>query len=296
MTGAAVANAGVAIRIRAAASGVVRTVNATTDAQGNFATVFKPLAGEAGDYEVWATHPAGSHAAAQDRFSILGMKGDASALTLSLVGADSGTVQLLLSNSSGVALTGLNATLQGMPNFVDSSATVSSSTLLPGGSVQVTVSANSTSDLSGSGQAKLRVTTDEGVTLDVPLTLQLTRLTVELATNPGALDAGMLRGRATLVSFEVVNRGGADTGQLQLLLPDAPWLSAASATQIENLAPGERTVVTLRLSPSQTLQLGRYAGEVVLAGANTSLSVPFQFMLVGRETFPVSTRGTFDAP
>ena len=50
-----------------------------------------------------------------------------------------------------------------------------------------------------------------------------------------------------------------------------------SASNVPSLLPGEKTTVTLALNPPANLPLTRYDGNLVLAGASTGVSVPFQF-------------------
>ena len=65
-------------------------------------------------------------------------------------------------------------------------------------------------------------------------------------------------------------------------MPDQfPWLSLASSETIEPLAPGEKTVVTLRLTPSDTLPLNLYTGNLaVVDDGNFFADVGFRFRAI----------------
>ena len=82
-----------------------------------------------------------------------------------------------------------------------------------------------------------------------------------------------------MVEVTLTNEGGAATGDIKVLLPDAPWLSLASPTTIESLAPGESTTATVLLSPGADLDLLAYKGNLFFdaPGAGTDLSLPFDF-------------------
>ena len=89
----------------------------------------------------------------------------------------------------------------------------------------------------------------------------------------------MLRGQQTFVEVNVTNQGGAAAENIQVLLPDAPWLKLASPATISALAPGQSAKVTLALTPDATLPLTEYQGNVFLdaAGNDGDLSLPFNF-------------------
>lgn len=86
-----------------------------------------------------------------------------------------------------------------------------------------------------------------------------------------------MRNTQTIVSFEVSNNGGAPSGDLRVTLPAVPWISLLSTSSVASLLPGQKTTVTLALNPPADLPLTRYDGNLVLAGANAGVSVPFQF-------------------
>ncbi len=105
-----------------------------------------------------------------------------------------------------------------------------------------------------------------------------------LAAQPGTLVDGMLVGSQTLVNFNVVNHGGAASGPLQILVPQASFLSLSSPATIASLAPGQSTPVTLQLVPGADLPLGSYTGTISMIGTAVNLNVPFQFMAVSSAT------------
>jgi hypothetical protein len=89
-----------------------------------------------------------------------------------------------------------------------------------------------------------------------------------------------LRGGQTLVEFTVSNQGDIPSGPLDIFLPDASWLKLASPVTLPSLNQGESAKVSLLLQPSSTQDLTVYNGNVVIGGAETSLSLPFNFRAV----------------
>nr|WP_228043773.1 NEW3 domain-containing protein [Dolichospermum sp. LEGE 00246] len=82
-----------------------------------------------------------------------------------------------------------------------------------------------------------------------------------MVASTNIVSSGMLRGNQTAVEFNVKNEGGAVAKDIEVLLPDAPWLKLASPTKINSLAPGESTKVTLLLTPDANLPLSEYKGK-----------------------------------
>ena len=119
---------------------------------------------------------------------------------------------------------------------------------------------------------------------ELTLPIDVLPLVPRLAAEPGTLIDGMLVGTQTIVQFNVVNNGGASSGALAVLVPQAPFLSLTSPATIASLAPGQSTTVTLQLLPSADLALGAYTGTISLAGATETLNVPFQFLAVSQAT------------
>ncbi|MDJ0846683.1 MAG: hypothetical protein QNJ08_20900, partial [Crocosphaera sp.] len=93
-------------------------------------------------------------------------------------------------------------------------------------------------------------------------------------------------GEQTFVEIELSNEGGATANDIQVLLPDAPWLSLATADTIESLAPGESTNVTLALTPGNDLPLTEYQGNLFFdaVGNDGDLAVDFNFRAVSEAT------------
>src|SRR5262249_48792407 len=88
-------------------------------------------------------------------------------------------------------------------------------------------------------------------------------------------------GQQKVVSFDVTNIGGAPSGPLQVQVPDnIPWLTVASGDTIPSLAPGQKTTVTLTLTPPAATPLDLVDGTITLTGANTQLDVGYQIRTV----------------
>jgi len=258
--------------------GLRRVLASITDGNGDFHATFEPLVTEAGRYMIGADHPQVLEDPNQDQFLILGLKANPDRLNVKLVPNEplSGTIQVR--NLGELPITGLTAT----PNApAGLNVQLSISNELSGMSTGV-LSYTITSTITQQANATffIQLASAEGVTLRVPGSASIMPLRPQLAATPAFLARGMLRDTQTVVSFEVVNDGGAPSGNLTVALPPIPWLVLLSSSNVPSLAPGQRTTVTLMLQPPADLPLARYDGNLVLANAGTGVNVPFQFRAV----------------
>lgn len=253
-----------------------RVIAALTDANGQFSATFEPLPGEAGNFTIGAAHPGEPTAPVQDSFVLLGAKFQPVSLDLKLVGLGSVTGAVMLVNQGDVPLTGLTAAvINGNPDLgvnLDLAET-----LPPLGSLPLGYTIASLTDASLAGTFTVRVTSAEGVVVNLPVAIMVEPLRPRLVSQPGRLVAGMLRGAQTVVNFSLLNQGGASTGPMTILLPPAPFLKLASPATLPSLNPGESNTVSLLLTPAADLALTAHEGTIAIQGTGVSLNVPFSF-------------------
>ena len=260
-----------------------REINAFTDKDGKFTTTFRPLPGEAGQYQVSAYFPGnpGEDTTAEDQFKLLGMRLNSASVSHKILANSPLTNQVELQNLTNIPLTGITASVEDAPaNW----------------NIQVNapqdLSENATNDISYTITApdesvladdfKIKLTSAEGATATLPIKANIQQILPKLVSDKSSIQSGMLRGSQTPVEFKLTNEGGVPTGEIQVGLPDAPWLSLASSPVIPSLAPGESTNVTLLLTPDANLALQSYGGNIFLdaPGNDADLSLPFNFKAV----------------
>ena len=267
------------VTIRILCKGMRRVLPVTTDANGDFQASFVPLQFEAGQYYLAADHPAVAEDTIQDQFVLVGMKADPSQLSVRMVPGLAVSGHIVIRNLSDIPLTMLAVSALNLP--VNLTAEASVPQVLPGdGTVELEYTLNAIDASLAHGGIILHVTTAEGATLDVPMNITIVPLVSQLTANPGYLKSGMVRGNQTILSFEVINGGGAPSGDLQIMLPDFPWMSLAVDSTIPSIIPGQKVIVTIVLSPPADLPLGRYTGVIALQGKDGSLPVGFEFICV----------------
>lgn len=258
--------------------GLRRVIASITDGAGEFEATFQPLPTEAGQYTIGADHPQVLEDASQDQFTLLGMKATPERLNVTLVPnvALSGTIAVR--NLGEIPLTGVGAVAHA-PAGVNMQLNIASE--LSGMSTGLLHYAiTSTITQQANATFRIELNTAEGATLNIPGSATIAPLRPQLTAVPAFLARGMLRDTQTVVSFDVVNQGGAPSGDLRVSLPAIPWLSLLSSSNVASLNPGERATVTLVLQPPADLPLTRYDGNLVVANAGIGVNVPFQFRAI----------------
>ena len=275
------------VKVRVENKGTIREFDAFTDANGNFVNQFYPLPGEAGTYNINAYFPgfAAEDSVAEDSFTLLGMRFEQNDQFLTQVSQriTEGTTlngSVKLQNLSNIELSGLTATINGAPSDWTVTLTPEKTNLLGNEEITVNYSINVPDDKWSYYGFSVGLNTTQGVTANLPIRVDVTQLLPRLVADTSSLQASMLRGGQTLVEFTVSNQGDIPSGPLNIFLPDASWLKLSSAVTLSSLDPGKTAKVSLLLQPSATQELTVYNGNVVIAGAETSLSLPFNFRAV----------------
>jgi Ca2+-binding RTX toxin-like protein len=277
------------VTIKVAHNGTVRELSAFTDQNGNFTKEFQPLAGEAGNYDINAYFPnnSGEDTVPEDSFKLLGMRFEQNDQLLTQVTHNivegttfNGTVKL--QNLTDVGLSGLTASINGAPSNWTVTLTPAKQDLAGNEEITVNYSITVPDDQWQYDNFSLNLSTTEGITATLPVTVNVGSIVPHLVSSTNTITSGMLRGNQTLVEFTITNDGAATAENIQVVLPNAAWLSLASPPNISALAPGESTKVTLRLTPDGNLPLTEYKGNLVLdvEGNDGDLSVPFNFRAV----------------
>jgi len=234
-----------------------RTIAAITDSSGDFSITWNPLPGEGGDYNVGASHPGTATAATQDSFTILTLTTDFPKTAITLDEASSATFTATLGNPTSHALSGVQVQGVSLPAGLSVSASLPGTGLTSGAVVQAGITVSAASGYSGSRSITLRVTTAEGIALDVPLSTVVRPLLPKLVMTPNPLKLSALRGSQKTAVITLENKGGAATGPINVALPNVPWMELASAMPLPGIAPGETGSFSILLKPAATDALTR---------------------------------------
>ncbi|MFN3168758.1 MAG: CARDB domain-containing protein [Phycisphaeraceae bacterium] len=279
----------VEVAVRVTVRGLTRTILATTDATGAYQAVFTPLAFEGGQYSVAASHPGVTGSAAQDGFQLYGLRPTAGNDLLGILVGDTETQRVTLRNLADLPLTGVSFQIvDASANLVTDARLLGGPTIAGDSSFQIEYDVTASDASIAEAGLTLRVTSNEAPTLDIPILVDVAPQTADLVVTSGPVAAKMLVGDQTSVNFTVQNRGGADSGPIQLLLPEAPWLTVASGSSIQNIASGQSATFVLLLTPPDDLELTAYTGSLIVRGENDDTEVPFSFDAIAETTGDLS--------
>jgi Subtilase family/Calx-beta domain/SdrD B-like domain/PA14 domain/CARDB/FG-GAP-like repeat len=281
------------VKIKVENKGIIRELDALTDANGNFTKQFVPLAGEGGTYNINAyfTGNPGEDTAPEATFELVGMRFEQNnqflpSVTQKIVQGTTYTGLVKLQNLSDVALSGLTGSAIDAPSNWTVNITPQKSTLAGNEEIGVNYSITVPDGSIRHDDFKLRLTSAEGVTSNLSVTIDVDPIVPKLVASTNIINSGMLRGSQTFVEVEVTNQGGDTAKNIKVLLPDTPWLALTSPPTIAALAPGASTKVTIRLNPDENLPLTEYKGNLLLdvEGNDGDLTVPFNFRAVSSAT------------
>ncbi|ETR72318.1 MAG: hypothetical protein OMM_07575, partial [Candidatus Magnetoglobus multicellularis str. Araruama] len=269
------------VNIHIRTAGTERIIAALTNSNGNFSTSWQPLPNEGGNYEVGASHPGESSAPSQDSFVILTLASQFNNTNITLVEGEIANVSGQLSNPNDQDLTGLSVQALNAPPGIDVQATLTADTLLPNEKVAVAIQLYAATGFAGKYSIALQVTTDQGLQINIPFTLSVKQLQPKLVITPNPLKCSVLRGSQKLVNFIIENVGGAESGPINILLPDNSWISMNSPSPLPSISPQTSISVSLLLIPEISEDLTLYNGNLVAVSENgNSINIPYEFRVV----------------
>ncbi len=291
--------ANVDVNIRITVQGTTRIVKVKSDLNGQFTQQWQPLGSEAGYYTVTADHPAIVSEPTEDEFILVGMKAEPIGMRHQVKVGTLTTGSVIIQNLGNVPLTSITPQINNAPANLDIQITNWPQNLdgLGTGSMDYTIDAADASVREA--MPEIQLTSSEGGTVILPLAVRVTSPLPSLVANPTSLSSGMVRGKQTLIQFQVTNQGNSPTAQLDVLLPSSSWLKLASPAAIPPLQPDASATVILALTPSDDpinpLPLGIYEGTIAVNGLQTGVSVPFTFNNVseGRGDLKIICRDEF---
>ncbi|MBL9180966.1 MAG: chitobiase/beta-hexosaminidase C-terminal domain-containing protein [Verrucomicrobiaceae bacterium] len=270
-----------------------RIVSVLTDAAGAFSHVWTPLPGEAGLYTLGAKHPGEpGDAPVQDQFTLVGFATDEQAVAHRLiVDAPAHLQAISLRNAGDTQLTGVTAQMQNVPAGVTATANVINGTLPGLSSTTVNLSLSVTAAAPETAEMNLRLTSSEGALLDLPVKVTKMPVFSQLAADPVQLSSTALRGQQTIVSLDISNIGSQATGPVSVLMPGSmPWFTPLTAMPAAALASGGEMEISFQIAPPAGTTLGHHTGNLVLRGAQSDLSVPFDIEVTTNVTSSLAVR------
>ena len=256
-----------------------RVINVTTDATGDYSTTFEPFDYETGHYIIGACYPGQGLTDEQDAFDIMGMERvskDYFVWNIKRSIPDTGVIAIR--NRSNIPLT--NVTLgsdefpEGCELKIDTIAT-----LAGGATAELHYVVTGTKVTPGVNyiQFPLKATSDEDVSFEFDGYYFCQALQGHLESYPSSINTTMTKGKTRYLELRINNNGIGETGKVAVELPDVDFMSLVSPDTIDNILPGDTTVITLMLLPGEDAPLNLpFKGNMALHVSNgDDLSVPY---------------------
>jgi hypothetical protein len=261
--------ANVPVRIGVSVKGFDRYLLATTDSTGHYSTTFVPLVGEAGNYTLWATHPAVADKPIQAGFIIYGLGFDPRAVNLRMSKNSSFSMPLTLKNLGEADLTGIRFNLASGDGISGSIDLTGSATALTGGSsTMIKLNLDAALTAPDASSATLTVTTGEGITRTLEVNISLLTALPTISTDPAFIEVGVNRGSSKIATFRLKNVGYAPLENIVIEPPVLPWIGLLSGTALPNLAPGASVDISVNFRPTDAVAQGPYADRLVISSGN----------------------------
>jgi large repetitive protein len=265
-----------------------RVLEVTTDENGGFTTVFEPYAYEAGRYIVGACYPGQGLSVEQDAFDIMGMERSSKGyLTWNIKREVPETGTIGIRNRSSVPLTEVTFEPLNVPDGMN--LMIDTIPVLGGHELEnfnFTIYGEVITEGLNYVEVPVRVSSAEGISFEFKAYYYCQALGSHLVSTPASINTTITKDKARYYDLRIVNEGAGETGRLTVALPAQEWMSVASADTIENLLPGDTTIVTLLFTPDGDVPLNTpMSGRIVLHNSNgNDLPIPYRVEAVSEET------------
>ncbi|MEK6745395.1 MAG: Ig-like domain-containing protein [Nitrospirota bacterium] len=259
----------VTVKIGIGVKGFDRYLSATTDSSGNYTITFTPLAGEAGNYSLWASHPVVYDKPIQALFTIHGLAFDPSAVNLRMSKNASFTMPVSIKNQGESALNALQFDIalgSGMTGTVDTAGSASS--LAGGKATTVQLTLNAAVDAPDASSATVTVTNAEGISRTLPVSIALLPAVPTISTDPSYIDIGVSRNSPRVVTFKLKNVGNAPLRNIVIQPPTLPWIGLVTDTILPDIAPGASVDIGVNFRPGDSVAQGPQADRLIITSGN----------------------------
>lgn len=255
VTGSAVANANVEVYL--INNSARQTLSATADADGKFTVTYTPYALQSGHFVVGACFPGENSYAEQAAFDVYGLKRASNDYIKCDIIVDEpykGTIKL--TNPGQLDLTGVKVELLSVPeNYTITFDQLSNITGGQTVNLGYTLIGNSESAGTDWELIKARITTAEGVTLDLALYCYCRVAKGKLKANVSSINTTMTKGSTREYSVTVTNIGKGETGKISVSLPNVGWMKTVTPIDMASLNSNESTTIIFSLMPTDDMQL-----------------------------------------
>ena len=279
-----VANAEVEIGIHV--MGLKRSLQATTNENGEFAAEFEPMDSESGYYTINSGHVGNNSTAVHDEFNIPGMTVVADSYILCAVTQNQPkTASISMRNKCNLELNNIQVSVIYAPE----GCSINFMPLNLGGleTSDLVYTVNGTQLTQGNyyQEIKLKATSDLGAETNFSIWYYCAEPKGILDVSPKQLATNMTRGQSKIVDVKLSNNGTAATGEITIDLPETEWMSVVGNDTLPSLAVNDSAYFSLRLSPDESTPLIPFEGNIAINSEHGEFaSLPFSITAVSEST------------
>lgn len=281
---APVANAEVEIGVFV--MGMKRTLQAMTNASGQFSAVFEPMPTESGYYTVNSGRVGNHSTVVHDDFNIPGMALVSSDYILCAVTQDlPKTDSILIRNKSNLPLNNIQLTVLSAPDGCSFSSAPISMGGLEEDHLVYTVTGSTLTQGNYYEEVRLKATSSEGAETNITVWYYCMEPRGVLDVAPKSLITTMTKGKSKIVDVMLTNNGTGETGNIIVDLPNVEWMSVVGNDTLPSLAVNDTAYFSLRFSPDNEIPLVQYSGTIAInSERGDAIGLPYTITAVADST------------
>ena len=266
--------------------GIRRSLQATTDDNGEFSADFEPISSESGYYTVNSGHVGNHNTNVHDEFNIPGMTVIAENYILCPVTQNQPkTDSINIRNKCNLELNNIQVTVISAPEGCNISFMPLSLGGLETADLIYTVNGTKLTQGNYYEEIKLKATSDLGAETLFSIWYYCMEPKGSFDINPKQIATTMTKGQSKILDVMLKNNGTAATGEIAIGLPDVEWMSVVGSDTLPSLAVNDSAYFSLRLSPDNNTPLIPFEGNIAINSEHGSFAnLPFAITAVSEST------------
>lgn len=245
-----------------------QTLNAISDADGNYSVSWQPLSKQSGHFAIGACYPGSKLTDETDAFDVYGIKATDKFKTNELSLSETISGKITIVNPGNLEQTGLTVKPKGQSDNCEFTYNAPAN-ISAGESVEIeyTIKGNGISNGTDWQQMPIEISTAEGSSLEYNIYYFVHPLKAMLETDKSAINTTMTFGTPRDYQVTIRNIGKTETGKITFALPD--WIQTVTPREMSTLAQGESATVVLRFIPTGEMKLNvNVSGQIGINCAN----------------------------
>lgn len=278
--------ANVEVEIGIFVMGMKRTLQATTDENGEFAADFEPIQYESGYYTINSGHVGNHSTAVHDEFNIPGMSVVTNGYILCAVTQNQPkTDSIQLRNKCNLELNDIQVSVLSAPEGCSINFMPLSLGGMETNDLIYTINGTELTQGNQYQEIKLRVSSNEGATTDFSIWYYCMEPRGILNVAPNNINTTMTKGKSKIMDVMLSNHGTAASGEITIELPEVEWMSVVGSSTLPSLTVNDSAYFSLRLAPGNDIPLTQYSGNIAINCEHGEyVNLPFTITAVSDST------------